>query len=81
MAFFFNHDSDEFCDSSHAVARPGCHPSRAMTRIGDRARSAGADTIADDGTTETENQILVRPLPGRAAVHSCAASTTHTNAS
>ena len=58
---------------SHAVARPGCRPARAMTRIGDRARSAGADTIADDETTETENQILVRPLPRRAAVHSCTA--------
>ena len=51
-----------------------------MTRIGDRARSAGADAIADDRTTETENQILVRPLPRRAAVHSCAACTRHTNA-
>jgi len=40
-----------------------------MTRIGDRARSAGADTVADDGTTETENQILVRPL---ARTRSCA---------
>lgn len=65
---------------SHAVARLGCHPARAMTRIGDRARSAGADAIADDRTTETENQILVRPLPRRAAVHSCAACTRHTNA-
>ena len=51
-----------------------------MTRIGERAHSAGPDTIADDWTTETQNQILVRPLPQRAAVHSCAASTRRTNA-
>ena len=68
LAFFFPTTTRmSSCASSHAVARPGCRPSRAMTRIGDRARSAGAETIADDGTTETENQILVRPLPGRAA--------------